>query len=634
MATGAETWIEVKSPNFTVVSNAGEGKAGRTVREFEQVRTAYKKIWPSAHLAEGRPMVVLALKNKKTLKRWAPSYYEVKGGIEVSSGSAFGADRVYLLLRTDYRPRNSEVTPAFNLYRAYVHLLLASSFERRLPVWLSNGLGEVLGNTSVSDKEIEVGQPVPWQFERFNRGFRLPLQTLLDARSDSPLLNKKSQRRSFDAHSYMLVHYLMFGDKGRHYAELRRFLNLWLAGSSHDQAFAEAFGDLSRLEAGLHSYGSRKILSYARFPTEATNEDERPATRTLPPAEVAGLQAAVHVAMGRPVEAQAAIRGARTADPRSAVSYDAEGLLADLDEDRPRAKQAYAQAVELGSTNAYSHYRLAQLTWKAQADTSTLAGLRQRLERAIELNDSFANSYSYLAEVLVRQGDGEGALVPAQRAVALEPGDSYHRVALARVLHELGRDDEARKSAELGMQLATNNAARSNAERFLLFLKEEVRYAQERTRQEAFQQQIYACEGGDAEACAQILPDLEQDCGEQQARVCMYLSWLYSRGTGLPEDAAKAAGYIERACAAGDRSACVEHAWKRVRGEGRAKDEAAGVATLQALCDEGFYPACTRLAVVEAGKANVAARARAKALLARACEGGQQDACSMAEELK
>ena len=122
------------------------------------------------------------------------------------------------------------------------------------------------------------------------------------------------------------------------------------------------------------------------------------------------------------MEAQAAIREARTADPRSPISYDAEGLLADLDQDKPRTTQAYAQAVELGSTNAYSHYRAAQLAWKAQADASTLAGLRQRLERAIELNDSFANAYSYLAEVLVQQGDGEGALVPAQRAVALEPG--------------------------------------------------------------------------------------------------------------------------------------------------------------------------------------------------------------------
>ena len=170
LATAADTWIEVKSPNFTVVSNAGEGKARRAAREFEQVRAAYKKLWPSAHLSQGRPIIVLALKNRKTLRRWAPAYYEVKGGIDVSSGTAYGADRIYLLLRTDYRPDDREVTLAFNLYRAYVQLLLNASFERRLPPWLSNGLGEVLGNTSVRDKEILVGRPIPWEFRALQQG--------------------------------------------------------------------------------------------------------------------------------------------------------------------------------------------------------------------------------------------------------------------------------------------------------------------------------------------------------------------------------------------------------------------------------------------------------------------------------
>jgi Tfp pilus assembly protein PilF len=633
VVTGAETWIEVESPNFTVVSNAGERTAGKTAAEFEQVRAAYAKVWPWAHLAQGKPMIVLALRNERTLRRWAPSYYEVKGGIDVSSGWASGVDRVYLLLRTDYRPSNVEVTPAFNLYRAYVQLLLANSFERRLPPWLSNGLGEVLGNTFVSDKEISVGRPVPWEFEQFNRGGRLPLQTVLDARSDSPLLNQESERQLFDAQSYMLVHYLMFGDQRAHARELGRFERLWLAGRSHDEAFAESFGDLKTLEGQLVSYATRRLVTYARLPAEAKINEERPVVHALPPAEVAGLQAAVHVAMGRPVDAQAAIREARTADPRSPASYDAEGLVADRDQDKTRATQAYAHAVELGSTNAYSHYRTAQLAWKPQADASTLAQIRQQLERAIELNASFANAYSYLAEVLVQQGDDQRALAQAQGAVALEPGASYHRVALARVLHDLGRDDEARKSAELGLQLADDDADRSNAERFLLFLKEDVRYARERAKQEELQKQTDACEGGDAAACAQILPDLERSCGEKQARNCMYLSWLYS-GTGLARDAAKAAGYLEQACAAGDKRACVEHAWKLVNGDGVTKDVPAGVAALQSLCDEAYYAACTRLAVVEAGKTGAKAHARAKALLARACQGGEQDACSMATQLK
>ncbi len=80
LAAGAETWIEAKTANFTVISNAGEGTGRKTIGEFEQVRAAYGKIWPWAHLTQGRPTVVLALKNEGTLRRWAPGYFEAKGG--------------------------------------------------------------------------------------------------------------------------------------------------------------------------------------------------------------------------------------------------------------------------------------------------------------------------------------------------------------------------------------------------------------------------------------------------------------------------------------------------------------------------------------------------------------------------
>jgi len=120
LAAGADTWVEVRTPNFTVVSNAGEGTAQKASLEFEQVRAAFGQVWPNARLRQGTPVVVLALKNEGSLRRWAPSYYETKGGIARVSGSARGVDREYLLLRTDSRPTDVSVTPNYNLYRVYL----------------------------------------------------------------------------------------------------------------------------------------------------------------------------------------------------------------------------------------------------------------------------------------------------------------------------------------------------------------------------------------------------------------------------------------------------------------------------------------------------------------------------------
>ena len=71
----------------------------------------------------------------------------------------------------------------------------------------------------------------------------------------------------------------------------------------------------------------------------------------------------------------------------------------------------------------------------------------------------------------------------------------------------------------------------------------------------------------------------------------------------------------------------------RLNGEGLAKDESKGAAALQGLCDEGVLEACTRLAISLVSKPAAADRRRAKALFSRACDAGQQQACSMAKQI-
>lgn len=628
-ANAAETWTEIRTEHFTVVSNAGEGTARKTAGEFEQARAAYGRIWPWTQKTRSKPTVVVALKDESSMRGWAPGFFE-KNGINWVSGWAEGRDRVYMLLRTDARPSDPDVTPNYNLYRGYLRILLSGSLERPLPEWLANGLAGVLANVSVHDTQILLGKPVAWEFQRFNGRGRMPLQTLLDVRHDSPLLHRDDERRLFDAHCYVLVHFLLFGDRQARSAKLDRFQQLWLAGASQDKALGESIGEVAALETQLVNYGTRRILSFATFDLAAKVALERPPARVLSPAEVAGLQALVHVAMNRPTEAQAAIREARASDARLAASYDAEGVLADRDDDKARAREAYAQAAELGSSSPYSHYRAAQLAWSATPDSATLGLLRSCLERAIELDPGFAGAQSFLANTLVDQKEGEPAVKLAQQAAALEPGVSYHRIALSRALHQVGKTDEARKSAELALRLAADDAERSNAERQLLFLNEADRYEKQR----AAEKLSAACNDGDGAACAQIVPELQKSCEEGRIASCTFLAWLHREGRGVAKDLARAAGYVVLACAAGDKRSCVEQAVLQLEGTGVARDEAKGSAALDGLCNAGFPPACTRLAYALLSKPAPASQRRAKALLTRACDGGEQDACSAVRQLR
>jgi len=68
LSAADDPWIEVKSPNFTVVSNAGEGRARNVAWQFEQIRAAIQIGWPWARVQLDRPVVVVAAKDENSMK--------------------------------------------------------------------------------------------------------------------------------------------------------------------------------------------------------------------------------------------------------------------------------------------------------------------------------------------------------------------------------------------------------------------------------------------------------------------------------------------------------------------------------------------------------------------------------------
>ena len=70
----ADQWIEVKSPHFTVISNAGQSAARNLAWQMEQIRSAVHAIWPWAKLDLDRPFVVLGARDEQSMRALAPRY--------------------------------------------------------------------------------------------------------------------------------------------------------------------------------------------------------------------------------------------------------------------------------------------------------------------------------------------------------------------------------------------------------------------------------------------------------------------------------------------------------------------------------------------------------------------------------
>src|SRR5579883_3518426 len=68
-----ETWVEVATPHFNVMSNEGEGTARRIADQFERIRLLYSKtLSPDLRLDPGVPIVIFAVRNEDALSKLIP----------------------------------------------------------------------------------------------------------------------------------------------------------------------------------------------------------------------------------------------------------------------------------------------------------------------------------------------------------------------------------------------------------------------------------------------------------------------------------------------------------------------------------------------------------------------------------
>jgi len=59
------TWVEVKSPNFSIVTDAGEKRGREVALRFEQMRSVFSAIMSKANVNIPIPLQIVAFRNSK-----------------------------------------------------------------------------------------------------------------------------------------------------------------------------------------------------------------------------------------------------------------------------------------------------------------------------------------------------------------------------------------------------------------------------------------------------------------------------------------------------------------------------------------------------------------------------------------
>jgi len=469
-AAAERSWTELKSPHFTVVTEAGERQGRKMLWQFEQLRAAIQTIWPWSRAELDRPILVLLVKDESGMKILAPQYWEQKGNVRPASVLVSGVDRHYIALRADAETDDRDnLNPYLAAYWSYVTLVLDTGLKSDLPPWFARGLADVMSNTIVRPSHVDIGHVVPWHLQNLRTSGRFTLPELLAVESNSPVFRDATQTASFDAMAWAFVHFLMFADRGAHSAQLGRYVTLLSEQRPPAAAFELAFGGTDAIAKDFSQYFNKNLFNYSRATVDLNLKPEGFTMRALPAAEASALHGAWHAAARRPIEARADIDAARQADPALAASYEVEGVVRLSEGKAAEARAAFAAAIERGTANFFPYYWWAANPAQRAADVAARESLHKALERAVALNGAYAPAHAALASVMLDLERNDQALERAKRAVVLEPGMTYGRLVLAQALWATQDRAGALREAREALAVARNDDDRRSAQQAIAF---------------------------------------------------------------------------------------------------------------------------------------------------------------------
>jgi tetratricopeptide (TPR) repeat protein len=314
---GAESgWIEVRSPNFIVISDASPKQARHAAKSFEQFRSMLLTSLPMLKVDSGSTLVIFAARDGRSMKTLYPGNTPEKGILKSSPEASFAMLDI-----------NAPGGAAYQeIYHQYARMVLRQSFLNP-PLWLSEGLGELLGSVNISDRASDIGRPSPKLLHILGTQPRLPLTALLAIKPESQYYRRPEKYEAFHAQSWAFTHYLMFGDEKSHAGQLQQLLELLHNDAPQLEAEGRALGDLSVLESGYNEYLRKLVFQHSSIPVQQDPKENQYAVRTLSPADSLALRGELLLHAGRLDDAREMLERALKQDPRNAEANEGMGLL-------------------------------------------------------------------------------------------------------------------------------------------------------------------------------------------------------------------------------------------------------------------------------------------------------------------
>ncbi len=425
---GESQWVQVKSPNFSVVTDGGE-KRGRDVAvRFEQMRAVFGSLLLKASVNLAVPLQIVAFRNTKELRQFAPLW----NGKPVQVAGLFQGttDRSFILLDL------SVDNPWEVVFHEYAHQLMNSNMSAQTAPWFEEGFAEYFRSIEVDGKEARVGKVPDDTYRVLQQTGLAKTADLFRVRQDSSTYNESGDRRTgFYAQSSIVVHYLYDHNL---IPKLGPYFDLTLRQKMGvEDAIQRSFGmSAAQFDREIRNYVSNERYTFYKLPTPAGIATNNYVVTPLSATDGNAVLADVHLhSPNYGAKAVEELEAILKTDPSNALALRGLGYAYLQKQDFEQAGKYFQKAAEGNSKDPRVHYYVALLMSreKTLAEVANVPVMTKELETSIALDPNFADAYSLLAFASAYGGDPERGMAMMRKAVALSPRNDMYVFNLAQM---------------------------------------------------------------------------------------------------------------------------------------------------------------------------------------------------------
>lgn len=456
----ADAPVEVASPHFVVVSDAGESNARHLLDNLERMRWLLQNLFPKINADPPSPIVVIATRNNKGFREIEPQSALAEGALPLAGYFQRSEDNNFIALRLDVEFSH----PYSAVYHEYTHFNFRSA-DRWLPLWLNEGLAQFYGNTTFQQKDIVIDEPDPNMFRFLRANNLIPLDVLFKVDHNSPYYHKEDKGSVFYAESYALTSLLQLNDLTNHTQHVTEYL---LRLSLHEDPIAaaeKAFGSLKQLQDSLSGYVHQETFQKVVFSAASAPIDSASyKVRTLSQAQYDIDRADLLVQVGRYQDAESMLKPILASDPSNPDAKEIMGYATWRGGDTAAARKWFDEATTLNSKSFRAYYYYGMLSMNLHEDTPD-SKIESSFKTAIELNPNFPQSYDRLAGWYASQhiklDEAQSLLTKAQQ---LDRTNFYYRLNAANLFMMRGKLEPAQQTIKIAQSLATDTRQKELAD--------------------------------------------------------------------------------------------------------------------------------------------------------------------------